>query len=59
LRILETGRESPLLAATFNGRYRTLNTKELLRAFFALNTDLATGKSNDYTSPALSAHAKD
>ena len=25
----------------------------------AFNTDLATGKSNDYTSPALSAHAKD
>jgi DUF1365 family protein len=23
------------------------------------NTGLATGKSNDYTSPALSAHAKD
>ena len=92
LRILETDREGPLLAATFNGRYRTLNTKELLRAFFALplvtmkimaaihwealrlwlkgarlvprhgaafNNGLATGKSNDYTSPALSAHAKD
>ncbi len=73
-----------------------LNTRELLRAFFALplvtmkimaairwealrfwlkgarllprndaarntglNTVLATGKGNDYTSPALSAHAKD
>ena len=92
LRILETDREGPLLAATFNGRHRALNTKELLRAFFALplvtmkimaaihwealrlwlkgarlvprngaafNTGLATGKSNDYTSPALSAHAKD
>ena len=92
LRILETDREGPLLAATFNGRRRVLNTKELLRAFFALplvtmkimaaihwealrlwlkgarlvprkdaalNTGLATGKGNDYTSPALSAHAKD
>ena len=92
LRILETDREGPLLAATFNGRRRTLNTKELLRAFFALplvtmkimaaihwealrlwlkgarlvprndaarNTGLATGKGNDYTSPALSARAKD
>jgi DUF1365 family protein len=92
LRILETGREGPALAATFNGRYRTLNTKESLRAFFALplvtmkiiaaihwealrlwlkgtrlvprkeaarNTGLATAKGNDYTSPALSAHAKD
>jgi DUF1365 family protein len=92
LRILETDREGPLLAATFNGRYRVLNTKELLRAFFALplvtmkimaaihwealrlwlkgarlvprkdaalNTGLATAKGNDYTSPALSAHAKD
>jgi uncharacterized protein len=89
LRILETDREGPLLAATFNGSRRRLNTKELLRAFFALplvtmkimaaihwqalrlwlkgaglvprhgatsNTGLATGKSNDYTSPALSAH---
>src|SRR3982074_3829947 len=36
LRILETDREGPLLAATFNGRHRMLNTKELLRAFFAL-----------------------
>ena len=92
LRILETDREGPVLAATFDGRYRMLNTRELLRAFFALplvtmkitaaihwealrlwlkgarlvprkdaapNTDLATGKCNDYTSPALSAHAKD
>jgi uncharacterized protein len=33
LRILETDREGPVLAATFNGHYRTLNTKELLRAF--------------------------
>jgi uncharacterized protein len=92
LRILETDREGPVLAATFNGHCRMLNTKELLRAFFALplvtmkimaaihwealrlwlkgarpvprndaalNTGLATGKGNDYTSPALSAHAKD
>ena len=91
LRILETDREGPLLAATFNGHRRALNTGELLRAFFAfplvtlkimaaihwealrlwlkgarlvprtgaaLNTGLATGKSNDYTSPALSARAK-
>ena len=36
LRILETGREGPALAATFNGRHRSLNTKELLRAFFGL-----------------------
>jgi uncharacterized protein len=89
LRILETNREGPLLAATFNGSRRRLNTKGLLRAFFALplvtmkimaaihwqalrlwlkgarlvprhgaifNTGLATGKGNDYTSPALSAH---
>jgi DUF1365 family protein len=92
LRILETDGGGPLLAATFNGHHRTLNNKELLRAFFALplvtmkimaaihwealrlwlkgarlvprkdaafNTGLATGKSSDYTSPALSAHAKD
>jgi hypothetical protein len=92
LRILETDREGPVLAATFNGSCRRLDTKELLRVFFALplvtvkimaaihwealrlwlkgarlvprkdaahNTGLATGKSNDYTSPALSAHAKD
>jgi DUF1365 family protein len=91
LRILETDREGPLLAATFNGRHRMLNTKELLCAFFAFplvtmkvmaaihwealrlwlkgarlvprndaarNTGLATGKSNDYTSPALSTRAK-
>ena len=89
LRILETGREGPALAATFNGRHRSLNTNELLRAFFGLplvtmkimaaihwealrlwlkgarlvpqkdaarNTGLATGKHNDYTSAALSAH---
>ena len=36
LRILETGCDGPVLAATFNGRHRSLNTKELLRAFFAL-----------------------
>jgi uncharacterized protein len=36
LRILETDREGPLLAATFNGRRRSLNTAALLRAFFAL-----------------------
>jgi uncharacterized protein len=36
LRILETGREGPLLAATFNGSRRGLNTRELLCAFFAL-----------------------
>jgi DUF1365 family protein len=91
LRILETDREGPLLAATFNGRHRMLKTKELLRAFFALplvtmkimaaihwealrlwlkgarlvprndaarNTGLATGKSNDYTSLALSTRAR-
>jgi len=92
LRILETDREGPVLAATFNGSRRILNTKELLRAFFALplvtikimaaihwealrlwlkgarlvprqdaalNTGLATGKSNGYTSRALSSRAKD
>ena len=92
LRILETDREGPLLAATFNGSRRALNTKELLRAFLglplvtmkimaaihwealrlwlkgarlvprkdaALNTGLASADGNDYTSPALSAHAKD
>jgi DUF1365 family protein len=84
LRILETDREGPVLAATFDGRYRMLDTRELLRAFFALprstedpaaihwercgsglkgarlvprkdaalNTGLATGNGNDYTSPA-------
>ena len=36
LRILETDREGPVLAATFDGRYRMLNTKALLRAFFGL-----------------------
>jgi DUF1365 family protein len=36
LRILETDREGPLLAATFNGRRRALGTAGLLRAFFAL-----------------------
>jgi len=36
LRILETDDDGPLLAATFNGRRRALNTAELLRAFFAL-----------------------
>jgi uncharacterized protein len=36
LRILETDREGPLLAATFNGRHRALTTGELLRTFFAL-----------------------
>jgi DUF1365 family protein len=92
LRILETDGDGPLLAATFSGRRRPLNTAQLLRAFIAFplvtfkimaaihwealrlwlkgarlvprkdaahNTGLATGKSNDYTSPALSAHAKD
>jgi DUF1365 family protein len=92
LRILETDREGPLLAATFNGRRRALNTAELLRAFFAFplvtlkitaaihwealrlwvkgarlvpraniasTPRLATQKSNDHTSPALSARAKE
>jgi DUF1365 family protein len=36
LRILETDREGPLLAATFNGRRRELTTVALLRSFFAL-----------------------
>lgn len=36
VRILETDRDGPLLAATFNGNHRPLNTKALLRAFFAL-----------------------
>ena len=35
LRILETDHEGPLLAATFSGRRRPLNTAQLLRAFFA------------------------
>ena len=92
LRILETDREGPLLAATFNGRRRALNTRELRRAFFAfplvtlkivaaihwqalrlwlkgarlvsrtgngLDTGLASGKSNGYTSPVLSTRAQD
>jgi DUF1365 family protein len=92
LRILETDCEGPLLAATFNGRRRALNTVELLRAFFALplvtlkiaaaihwealrlwvkgarlvprpnaahNPRLAAAKTNDYTSPALSARGKE
>jgi DUF1365 family protein len=92
LRILETDRDGPLLAATFIGRRRALDTAELLRAFFAfplvtlkivaaihwealrlwakgarlvprqnaaLNPRLATAKSSDYTSPALSARGKD
>jgi hypothetical protein len=36
LRILETDREGPLLAATFVGRHRALSTRALLRAFVAL-----------------------
>ena len=36
LRILETDGDGPLLAATFNGRRRALNTAQLLRAFVAL-----------------------
>ncbi len=36
LRILEIDREGPLLAATFNGHRRALNTVELLRSFCAL-----------------------
>jgi hypothetical protein len=36
LRILETDREGPVLAATFNGRRRALTTAALLRAFVAL-----------------------
>jgi uncharacterized protein len=36
LRILETDREGPLLAATFHGRRRALTTAALLRSFFAL-----------------------
>lgn len=36
LRILETDREGPLLAATFNGRRRALTTAALLRSFVAL-----------------------
>ena len=36
LRILETDRDGPLLAATFHGRRRALTTSALLRAFCAL-----------------------
>jgi uncharacterized protein len=36
LRILETDREGPLLAATFIGHHRALTTRALLRAFVAL-----------------------
>ena len=36
LRILETDRDGPLLAATFNGRRRGLTTAALLRSLFAL-----------------------
>lgn len=36
LRILETDHDGPLLAATFNGRRRALNTITLLRTAFAL-----------------------
>jgi DUF1365 family protein len=36
LRILETDRDGPLLAATFNGRRRALGSKALLAVFFAL-----------------------
>jgi DUF1365 family protein len=36
LRILETDRDGPLLAATFNGRRCTLSTMELLRSCLAL-----------------------
>jgi DUF1365 family protein len=36
LRILETDRQGPLLAATFNGRRRALTTAALLRSLFSL-----------------------
>jgi uncharacterized protein len=36
LRILETDREGPLLAATFHGRRRALTSAALLRSFFSL-----------------------
>ncbi|MDB5631805.1 MAG: hypothetical protein JWR49_660 [Tardiphaga sp.] len=36
LRILETDAEGPMLAATFNGRRRSLTTAALLRSFFSL-----------------------
>jgi uncharacterized protein len=90
LRILETDRDGPLLAATFNGHRRVLNTLALLGSFFALplapvkiiaaihwealrlwlkrvrlvprqgaaDGSLATGKGNDYTSPALPVRGK-
>ena len=91
LRILETDGEGPLLAATFHGNRRALNTAELARAFVAfplvtfkivaaihwealrlwikgarlvprhnaaVTTGLPAGKSNDYTSPALSVGGK-
>ena len=91
LRILETDREGPLLAASFNGRRRDLTSGALLRSFFALplvtfkivaaihwealrlwvkgarlvprrnaalDPGLATARSNDYTSAALSVRAK-
>lgn len=101
LRILETDGGGPLLAATFSGRRRPLNTAQLLRAFIAFPlvtfkimaaihwealrlwlkgarlvprrlvprrlvprqnaaapTGLPDGKSNDYTSPALSVGGK-
>jgi DUF1365 family protein len=91
LRILEIDHEGPLLAATFKGRRRPLNTVELLRSFCALplvtlkivaaihwealrlwikgvrpvprqnaaiDSNLAIGKSGDYTSPVLSARSK-
>jgi DUF1365 family protein len=91
LRILETDRDGPLLAATFNGRRRALNTAQLLRSVVALplvtlkivaaihwealrlwlkgvrlvprhnatsDSGLATGNSNHYTSPVLSARGK-
>jgi DUF1365 family protein len=91
LRILETDSEGPLLAATFNGHRRALDTLALLRSCFALpvvtvkiiaaihwealrlwlkgvrpvprqnaaiDSRLAIGKGNDYTSPALSARGR-
>jgi DUF1365 family protein len=36
LRILETDRDGPLLAATFSGRRRALTTSALAQSFFAL-----------------------
>jgi DUF1365 family protein len=86
LRILETDVNGPLLAATFNGYRRALDTQQLMRAFFAFPlvtfkimaaihwealrlwikgarlvprrktaASQAGGRSNDHTSPALSA----